>query len=84
MGSIQEPRKLFTPLKVGDLTLAHRIVHSPTTRVRANGDVPSDLMVEYYSQRATPRGLLIGEGTMPSLMVYAFEIPQNQCARKKH
>jgi len=39
---------------------------SPLTRNRAAGNVPNDLMVEYYSQRAASAGLIITEGTSPS------------------
>ncbi|KAL4252355.1 Aldolase-type TIM barrel [Abortiporus biennis] len=57
--------KLFQPLKVGDIELKHRIVLAPLTRFRADSKhVPSDLMVEYYAQRAsTPGTLLITEAT---------------------
>jgi N-ethylmaleimide reductase len=55
--------KLFSPVKLGAINLSHRVVHAPVTRMRSEaGDVPGDLMVEYYSQRATPGGLLIAEG----------------------
>ncbi|MNR83759.1 N-ethylmaleimide reductase [compost metagenome] len=55
---------LFTPLKVGDLTLANRVVMAPLTRSRAigGGRVPNDLMVEYYVQRASA-GLILTEAT---------------------
>ena len=45
---------LFDPLKVGALNLPNRIVMAPLTRSRAHPDtrVPSDLAVDYYSQRA--------------------------------
>lgn len=56
--------KLFSPLKIGIYTLSHRVVHAPTTRLRANADdSPSELMLEYYSQRASEGGLLISEST---------------------
>jgi 2,4-dienoyl-CoA reductase-like NADH-dependent reductase (Old Yellow Enzyme family) len=46
--------KLFEPYKLGELTLRNRIVMAPLTRNRASvGDVPNDLMVEYYRQRAS-------------------------------
>ena len=38
---------------------------SPMTRCRAIGNVPNDLMAEYYSQRSGA-GLIITEGTSPS------------------
>ena len=57
---------LFDPVKLGDLELANRIVMAPMTRSRAgDGDVPTDLNVEYYRQRATA-GLIVSEGTQPS------------------
>ena len=55
---------LFNPLKLGALTLSNRIIMAPLTRCRADdGHVPSDLMAEYYSQRATA-GLIVAEATM--------------------
>jgi N-ethylmaleimide reductase len=56
---------LFSPTKLGPLTLQNRVVMAPMTRSRAIGNVPDDLMVEYYSQRASA-GLIITEGTSPS------------------
>ena len=57
--------KLFTPVSVGNLKLTHRVVMAPLTRSRADlpDDVPNDLMVEYYTQRASKGGLIIGEAT---------------------
>ncbi|MBK7922244.1 MAG: alkene reductase [Gemmatimonadetes bacterium] len=53
---------LFTPITLGDVTLANRVVMAPMTRNRAGaGNVPTAMMVEYYLQRATG-GLLITEG----------------------
>lgn len=57
---------LFDPIDIGKLTLANRIVMAPLTRNRAgDGQVPQDVAVEYYSQRAST-GLIITEGTQPS------------------
>ena len=57
---------LFQPITLGDLHLPNRIIMSPMTRTRAGaGDVPTDLMVEYYRQRASA-GLIVTEGTSPS------------------
>ncbi len=57
---------LMGPIKLGDIPLANRIVMAPMTRDRAGpGDVPTDLMVEYYAQRASA-GLIVTEGTQPS------------------
>src|SRR5258708_7308303 len=57
--------RLFTPVWVGNLKLTHRVVMAPLTRSRADlpEDVPNDLMVEYYTQRASKGGLIIGEAT---------------------
>jgi N-ethylmaleimide reductase len=56
---------LFSPTKLGPLALQNRLVMSPLTRNRATGNVPNELMVEYYKQRASA-GLIITEGTSPS------------------
>ncbi|MHB8414218.1 MAG: alkene reductase [Acidiferrobacteraceae bacterium] len=56
---------LFTDATLGSLTLQNRLVMSPLTRNRAVGNVPNELMAEYYSQRGTA-GLIITEGTSPS------------------
>jgi N-ethylmaleimide reductase len=57
--------KLFTPISIGTLKLTHRVVMAPLTRSRADlpGDVPNGLMVEYYTQRASAGGLIVGEAT---------------------
>jgi N-ethylmaleimide reductase len=57
--------KLFTPGKVGSTVLKNRIVMSPMTRCRAIGNLPNELMAEYYRQRSGA-GLIITEGTAPS------------------
>jgi len=55
---------LFTPLPLGPVTLQHRVVMAPLTRMRAgDGNVPTALNAQYYAQRATPGGLLIAEAT---------------------
>jgi N-ethylmaleimide reductase len=55
-------RSLFDPTHVGDLQLANRIVMAPLTRNRAPDAIPTPLMAEYYTQRASA-GLLITEAT---------------------
>jgi N-ethylmaleimide reductase len=57
--------KLFTPAQVGSAEIQNRVVMSPMTRCRAIGNVPNDLMEEYYKQRCGA-GLIITEGTSPS------------------
>ncbi len=56
---------IFAPYTLGRLQLANRIVMSPMTRSRAIGNLPNELMAEYYAQRAEA-GLIITEGTSPS------------------
>src|SRR5579875_3362580 len=54
---------LFTPVKMGEITLANRIVMAPLTRSRAGkGDVQGPMNAEYYAQRATA-GLIVCEAT---------------------
>lgn len=55
---------LFSPLILGDLNLRNRIALPPLTRCRSNqpGNIPGDMMVEYYRQRASA-GFMITEGT---------------------
>lgn len=53
---------LFEPARAGDIELANRIVMAPLTRNRSPGNIPNDLNVTYYSQRASA-GLIISEGT---------------------
>jgi N-ethylmaleimide reductase len=59
---------LFSPLQLGDVRLAHRVVMAPLTRMRSRqpGNVPQDMNAEYYSQRATNGGLIITEATQIS------------------
>jgi N-ethylmaleimide reductase len=56
---------LFTPMQIGPITLKHRIVMPPMSRLRAHwpSGVPSDLNVEYYRQRASNGGLMMTEAT---------------------
>ncbi len=56
---------LYSTAALGELTLQNHLVMSPMTRSRAIGNVPNELMAEYYAQRATA-GLIITEGTSPS------------------
>ena len=56
---------VFKPLSLGKTSLKNRIVMAPLTRSRAIDNIPNNLMVEYYQQRASA-GLIITEGTSPS------------------
>ncbi len=54
---------LLQPITLGAIELANRLVMAPLTRCRAGaGNVPTDLMAEYYRQRASA-GLIISEAT---------------------
>ena len=66
-GVAGEAAGLFTPARLGGLVLGHRVIHAPTTRLRALADeTPSSMMVEYYRQRASLGGLIITESAHPS------------------
>ncbi len=57
---------LFSSYDLGSSTLANRLVMAPLTRNRAGaGLVPTDLMAEYYGQRASA-GLIITEASQVS------------------
>jgi len=62
-------QKLFSPIQIGPITLSHRVVMAPLTRSRSlqPGDVPSYLMREYYTQRASDGGFIISEATSISI-----------------
>lgn len=63
---------LFTPLQVGEILLPNRIVMAPLTRARAGSThIPNDMMVDYYSQRASS-GLIMTECTMVDAHACAF------------
>lgn len=57
--------QLFNPYTVGTLELKNRIVMAPMTRSRSIGNIPNELVVQYYADRASA-GLIITEGTSPS------------------
>ena len=64
---------LFDPLALGDLVLPNRVLMAPLTRLRAKpGHVPSQLMVDYYAQRASA-GLIISEGVPVSPQAVGYE-----------
>jgi N-ethylmaleimide reductase len=58
-----EANILYTPAKLGRISLNNRFVMAPMTRGRADADgTPNELMAEYYEQRATA-GLIVTEAT---------------------
>ncbi|PZX59662.1 N-ethylmaleimide reductase [Algoriphagus ratkowskyi] len=64
---------LLQPIQVADLEIANRVWMAPMTRSRAanEGNVPFDLHVEYYRQRASA-GLIITEGSQISKQAVGY------------
>ena len=62
-----EKQALLEPFKLGNITLKNRVVMAPMTRSRADNKEkkPTDMHVEYYTQRAGA-GLIITEGSQVS------------------
>jgi len=56
---------LFSSCQLGRIKLRNRVVMAPMTRNRAIDNIPGDIAVTYYGQRAEA-GLIITEGTSPS------------------
>src|SRR5260221_3144959 len=64
---------LNDPIRIGDLDLPNRVLMAPLTRSRATEDrVPTELMLEYYVQRASA-GLIISEATCISPLSVGYE-----------
>ena len=66
---------LFSPLQIGHIAVANRIVMAPLTRNRARDRVPNALMAEYYRQRANPAtgaGLIVTEASQISPMAQGY------------
>lgn len=56
---------LFTPVTLGAVTAANRLVMAPLTRIRSDVQgVPTATVVEHYRQRAS-LGMIVTEGTWP-------------------
>ncbi|MDP1766763.1 MAG: alkene reductase [Methylotenera sp.] len=63
---------LFSPVKLGSMSLNNRMVMAPLTRNRAGeGGVPQAINVTYYGQRASA-GLIITEATPISAMAHGY------------
>lgn len=60
--------RLFSPLKLGPISLQHRIAMAPLTRLRADAhNIQQPIASTYYTQRAsTPGTLIIAEATLIS------------------
>jgi N-ethylmaleimide reductase len=56
---------ILAPYQQKGLQLKNHLVMAPMTRSRAIGNIPNNLMAEYYGQR-TGAGLIVTEGTSPS------------------
>ncbi|KAI9985767.1 hypothetical protein PInf_024533 [Phytophthora infestans] len=68
MVSTAQVSKLFTPLTLGgklnQLTLQHRVVMAPLTRLKHGEEgVPPEITATYFGQRTTKGGLIIAEAT---------------------
>jgi 2,4-dienoyl-CoA reductase-like NADH-dependent reductase (Old Yellow Enzyme family) len=71
-GALEPDVDLFSPVALGDLQLANRVVMAPLTRMRSGASgVPGDLVVEHYRQRAGV-GLIVTEGTYPNAESRAY------------
>jgi N-ethylmaleimide reductase len=65
--------KLFSPITIGSISLKHRLVMPPLTRLRSNpDDSVSDMMVEHYAQRASDGGLIIIESANVSIQARGY------------
>jgi N-ethylmaleimide reductase len=63
---VNDDSVLHSPLRLGSLRLANRVVMAPMTRMRAGPDnVPTPMNAAYYAQRASA-GLIVAEGTAVS------------------
>lgn len=63
---------LFSPVKLGAISLSNRMVMAPLTRNRAGeGGVPQAINATYYAQRASA-GLIISEATPISAMAHGY------------
>jgi len=57
---------LLTPGRIDGFDTRNRMIMAPMTRSRAAAaEIPSELAIEYYAQRASA-GLIITEGTAPT------------------
>ncbi|KAF7556724.1 hypothetical protein G7Z17_g1213 [Cylindrodendrum hubeiense] len=68
---------LFVPMKLGNITLKHRIVQAPNTRMRSDLEsrgihVPGPRVAKYYGDRASAGGLQIAEATDICLNASAY------------
>ncbi|MEQ1808473.1 MAG: NADH:flavin oxidoreductase [Terricaulis sp.] len=71
----QLPIGLFTPLRLGGLSLANRVVMAPMSRYFCRDEIPHEGVVEYYRRRAAANvGLIISEATyIPHASAHSYE-----------
>ena len=65
---------LLQPTRMGSINLPNRVIMAPLTRLRSSlpGDIPTDLMAEYYAQRASA-GFIITEATQVSAQAKGYQ-----------
>ncbi|KAL7924424.1 hypothetical protein ACQKWADRAFT_331384 [Trichoderma austrokoningii] len=65
---VTTPSRLFSPFKIGNMEIKHRIVMAPLTRYRNDENhVPLPFVADYYAERASvPGTFLIAEATAVS------------------
>lgn len=65
---------IFSPMTLGALSLANRIVMAPLTRSRMGQDgVPNEMHARYYGQRASA-GMIISEATNISAQARGYDL----------
>ena len=65
---------LFQNTRIGSMNVPNRVIMAPLTRLRSElpGDIPTDLMAEYYAQRASA-GFIITEATQVSAQAKGYQ-----------
>ena len=65
---------LFQNVRIGNMNVPNRVIMAPLTRLRSSlpGDIPTDLMAEYYAQRASA-GFVITEATQVSAQAKGYQ-----------
>ena len=74
---------LFTPLELGNISISNRLIMAPLTRRRANKNMePTDMMVDYYSQRSGA-GLIISEASQICLLGQGYPLTPGIYTKKQ-
>lgn len=68
--------ELLSPIQLGNVNLRNRVIMAALTRNRSvPTNVPNEVNVEYYKQRAAGgAGLIVTEGALVSQQGYAYFI----------